>query len=61
MAMRAMTREIAQCDADIRRTRFDQLAETDPDEYASLGEDIDELLELRLALSEGRARGGRRG
>ena len=61
MALRSMTRELSECDQRIQYKRRRLLAENDPDEAACLREDIDQLLEARLAISEGRARGGRRG
>jgi hypothetical protein len=60
MAMRAMTRDLVACDAKLQDKRRRLLAENDPDEAATLREDIDDLLDQRFALSEGRARGGRR-
>ena len=66
MAMRAMTREVARCDAELRKLAAQRFALMtpecwDPDELACIREDIDQWLDRRLALSSGTVRGGNPG
>lgn len=51
--MRSTTRELAACDAELRKLT-EQLHDLtwDPDELACLREDIDQWLDRRLALSD---------
>lgn len=58
MARRSMTRELTQCEAALRKRCEDRAAETDPDEYGTICEDIDALLDRWLAIVHGTARHG---
>jgi hypothetical protein len=54
-----MTRQLTECDAKLELLRRLLSEATCPDDLASLYEDIDTLLDMRLLLSSGTARGGR--
>ena len=56
-----MTRELVKCDAELTKLREVRDQATCPDDYATACEDIDTALDLRLALMNGTARGGRHG
>jgi hypothetical protein len=56
--MKAMTRELVKCDAELRKLTEQLHDHTwDPDELANVREDIDALLDKRNALTYGTARG----
>lgn len=53
--MASATRELAKCDANLRKLAEQLHDHTwDPDEVACIREDLDEWLEKRLAISEGK-------
>lgn len=58
--MRSMTRELAHCDAELRKLTERLRDGWDPDEAANLREDIDQWLDRRIALSRGGTRSSHR-
>lgn len=61
MPRRSMPGELDRCDAELRKLAEQLHDHTwDPDDAANLREDIDAVLDRRLAISNGTARGGQR-